>query len=130
MAATNLVIDTSVFIEHLRAKNKQKTILFTLPDYVKLFASVVTLYELFAGTTTETKSRDVQVITQGITILPVNEDVARQASIICHKLRANNKTAELRDILIAATCIAYDFPLKTTSTKPFNRISSIEFFKA
>ena len=41
-----MVVDTSVFIEYLRAKDKKKSILIAIPDSTQLFISSVTMYEL------------------------------------------------------------------------------------
>lgn len=44
-----MVIDTGIFIEHLRAKDKLKTRLYNLPTDIELFISSVSLYELYMG---------------------------------------------------------------------------------
>ena len=44
-----MVIDTSIFIEFLRAKDKTKTALFLIPDDEQIFISSITLYELLMG---------------------------------------------------------------------------------
>lgn len=48
-----MVIDTGVFIEHLRAKNKLKTTLYNLSSDSEMFISSVSLYELYMGATRE-----------------------------------------------------------------------------
>ena len=79
-----MVIDTSVFIEHLRAKDKFKTILYNLPSNVELFVSPVSLYELYMGATTSEKENDIKLITEDLAILPFNEFVALEAANIYH----------------------------------------------
>jgi len=44
-----MVIDTGIFIEHLRAKDKSNTTLYLLPANSELFISSVALYELYMG---------------------------------------------------------------------------------
>ena len=127
MASDNMVIDTSIFIEYLRAKDKRKTILYSIPDDTTLFISAVTLYELHMGATTDEKKKDIQLLTEDLPVLPFNENVAIQASVLYHELRKTNQLIEFRDIFIGATCLVYNFPLKTTNTKHFNRISGIQF---
>ena len=56
MENRRMVIDTGIFIEYLRAKNKTKTILFNIPEDVEIYISAVTLYELLMGATSEEKS--------------------------------------------------------------------------
>jgi len=48
-----MVVDTGVFIEHLRAKNKLVTTLYKLSEEPQLFISAVSLYELYMGATTQ-----------------------------------------------------------------------------
>ena len=43
MESGKMVIDTSIFIEHLRAINKATTTLSTLPDNIEIFISSVTV---------------------------------------------------------------------------------------
>ena len=121
------MIDTSVFIEYLRAKDKRKTILYSIPDDIALFISAVTLYELYMGATSDEKKKDVQLLTEDLVVLPFNDSVALQASVIYHELRKANQMIEFRDIFIGATCVAYDFPLKTTNTKHFSRINGVQY---
>ncbi|MFK7924930.1 MAG: PIN domain-containing protein [Bacteroidia bacterium] len=49
-----MVIDTSVFIEFLRAKDKKRTSLYNLPENTALYISSVTVFELYAGATSKT----------------------------------------------------------------------------
>ncbi len=127
MAARGLVIDTNVFIEYLRATDKHKTILFSLPDDAELYISAVTLYELYMGATTETKKGDILKLTEDINVLPFNDDVAIKAAEIYHELRTANQMIEFRDIFIGATCLIFDLPIKTINRKHFNRIKGVEF---
>ena len=125
MAPYVMVIDSNIFIEHLRAKDKHKTILFSLSDQPKLCISAVTLYELYMGATSHEKKKDIQLLIDGMTILPFDDAVALRASEIYHELRNINQLIEFRDIFIAATCLVYNFALKTVNTKHFKRIPGI-----
>lgn len=50
-----MVIDTGVFIEHLRAPDKSNTTLYLLPKNLEIFVSVITVYELYMGATDRKK---------------------------------------------------------------------------
>ena len=54
-----MVIDTNLFIEHLRAKDKTSTALYALSENEDLYISAVTLYELYMGATSIEKINDV-----------------------------------------------------------------------
>jgi tRNA(fMet)-specific endonuclease VapC len=49
MESPGMVVDTSIFIEFLRAKDKTKTALYLIPDDAQIYISSVTLYELLMG---------------------------------------------------------------------------------
>lgn len=120
-----MVIDTSVFIEFLRKKDKTNTILYSISEVNPLAISSVTLYELLMGATDSQKLHDIQLLTEDLLILPFDDRVAAKSGEIYHQLRKENKMIEFRDIFIAATCIIYQMPLKTLNTKHFERISGI-----
>ena len=82
-----MVVDTSVFIEFLRAKNKTKTALFSIPDNMPIYISSVTLYELLMGATSDEKKNDIKILTDDVPILPFNDDVARKAAEIYHQIK-------------------------------------------
>lgn len=113
MANPRMVIDTSIFIEFLRAKNKKETTLLKLPDDSEIFISAVTYYELLMGAKDENKKKDIALLTDSLPILPFSSVVAKKASEIYHQLRLNNQMIEFRDIFIAATAIENELPILT-----------------
>lgn len=121
-----MVVDTSIFIEYLRAKDKKKSILFAIPDSTQLFISSVTMYELLMGAIDENKQKDIKLLTEDIPVLPFDERVSKKAAEIYHQLRRQNKMIEFRDIFIAATCLAFELPLKTLNAKHFERIKKLD----
>ena len=125
MERTGMVVDTSIFIEFLRAKDKTKTALFLIPDTNHIYISAVTLYELLIGANTPEKVNDIKIPTQDLPVLSFNEDVAIRAAQIYLMLRQQNKMIEFRDIFIAATCIVNNLPVKTLNLKHFERIDGI-----
>lgn len=120
-----VIVDTSVFIEFLRAKDKTKTVLFAIPENTQIIITAVTLYELWMGATTDEKLKDIKILTDDLPVLSFNDDVARKAADIYHTLRQANKMIEFRDIFIAATCIVHNLPIKTLNIKHFERIDGL-----
>lgn len=125
MESSGMVVDTSIFIEFLRAKDKTKTALFLIPDDEQIFISSVTYYELLMGASTEDKITDIKILTEDIPVLPFNEEVAEKSAVIYHQLRKLNKMIEFRDIFIAATCLVNNLPVKTLNKKHFERIQEL-----
>lgn len=121
-----MVIDTSVFIDFLRKKDKTNTILYSISEVVPLAISSVTLYELLMGATDNKKLYDIQLLTEDLLVLPFDDRVATKSGEIYQKLRRENKMIEFRDIFIAATCMVYQMPLKTLNIKHFERIHGLK----
>ncbi len=128
MATRNLVIDSGIFIEFLRAKDKKKTTLYRISDKEHLFISAVTYYELLMGATSAEKKQDIALLTEDLTILSFSEAVAAKASDIYHQLRKANKMIEFRDIFIAATCIMHNAMICTLNKKHFERIEDLHVY--
>lgn len=123
-----MVVDTSIFIEFLRKKDKTNTILYSISEVFPLAISSITLYELLMGATDNKKSYDIQLLTEDLLILHFDEHVAKKSAEIYHQLRKENKMIEFRDIFIAATCIVHEMPLKTLNIKHFERISGLKVY--
>ena len=121
-----MVVDTGIFIEHLRAKDKFKTALYLIPENTELFISSVSLYELYMGATTKEKENDILLLTEDLEVLPFSDSVSIKAAQIYHELRTSNIMIEFRDIFIAATCLVYKTPILTLNKKHFKRIKGLE----
>ncbi|QKJ31218.1 type II toxin-antitoxin system VapC family toxin [Mucilaginibacter mali] len=121
-----MVIDTSIFIEHLRAKNKSSTTFYQLSDNSDLFISAVSVYELYLGANTPVKRSEIDTLLKNLTILSFTEDIAVKAAEIFLQLKAENKLIEFRDIFIAATCLVERLPIATLNKKHFQRIKTLK----
>lgn len=120
-----MVIDTSVFIKHLRDKDKSKSILSNLSKQEQIFITSITLFELLIGATNANKKEDISKLTSGIPILTLDEASSKIAAKIYLKLKSQNKLLEFRDIFIAAICLKNGCPIKTLNKKHFERIDGL-----
>ena len=120
-----MVIDTSIFIEYLRSKDRTNTALAKLPTETVLYVSSITAFELYSGATDIKKRQDIDTLLQGIFILPLNTDIAKNAGFIYQDLRRRGNMIEVTDILIAATALENDLPIKTLNTSHFQRIPGL-----
>lgn len=125
-----MVVDTSIFIEFLRVKNKDSATLAKIPKNTIISISTVTLYELYMGATSIEKKKDVELLTRNIPTLSFEKDIAIKASEIFLQLKKSNQLIEFRDIFIAATSIIHKLPLLTLNKKHFINIPEIELFEA
>ena len=124
-----MVIDTGIFIDYLRAGNKDKTTLQNLPDNTDVFVSSVTLYELYMGATSTEKWKDVELLTNGLPVLPISKQVAERAGMIYQELRRSNEMIEFRDIFIAALAMVHGLPVLSRNRKHFRRIKGLMLVK-
>ncbi len=120
-----MVVDTSVFIEFLRAKEKSTTTLWAIPDGTSLFVSSVTLYELYLGATKPEKWHDVQELLSNIIALPLTKQIAEEAARVYQDLRRRNALIGHRDIFIGSTALVHNLPIKSINEKHFERIKGL-----
>jgi len=125
METSRMVIDSTLFIEHLRAKEKFATTLSHIPDTETLCLSTVTIYELYMGATTDQKRNDIEILTGELIVLPFDEEASLEASRIYHQLKMQGMMIEFRDIFIAATAIVNNQELKSLNRKHFERIANL-----
>jgi tRNA(fMet)-specific endonuclease VapC len=126
MEDRRMVVDTGIFIDYLRSKDKSKTILQNLPDDVELYISSVTLYELYMGATSPQKWIDVKTLTDDIPVLPFTKTISEKAAIIYQELKKENKIIEFRDIFIAATAMTHNLPVLTRNKRHFTRVKGLK----
>lgn len=120
-----LLLDTSIVIDFLRRKEKEKTSLYKLSEH-KLSLSIVTHTELFAGKSVwedKTKREAVEEVLCGFMILPLTEDISTQAGQIKAHLELS-----LFDSIIAATAIVHRLELVTFNIKDFQSIPDLKIF--
>lgn len=121
-----MVIDSSIFIEYLRSRDRQNTTLVNLPEVPALYVSDVTVFELFMGAKDESKWNDVEAILAPLVKLPFDTEAAIEAAKIFQFLQKQGNIIEFRDIFIAAIAIANKLPLKTLNNKDFSRIPDLQ----
>lgn len=125
MDASDLVIDTSLIIEHLRKQNKHQSTLFKIFPHYSLYVPTIVEFELFSGANNSQKQKEIREILKQCNSLPFTSDVAQQAGFLFQTLRQSNQLVEIRDILIAATAVTNNLPLMTLNKKHFQRIHGL-----
>jgi len=119
-----VVIDSSVFIQHWRSKNRANTLLSELFRQRKIYVSAVAKYEVLAGA--QDKDMDEwQQIFEDVAVLAFDEATIDTARMIFRQLKQENRMISLGDILIAATAMVNDFPLATLNRNHFERIRGL-----
>lgn len=120
-----MVVDTNIFIKHLRARDKSKTILSELAKQQQIYITSISLFELLIGATTGDKKKDVYKLINGLPVLTFDEESSKTASEVFLNLKSRNLIIEFRDIFIAAICINNELPIKTLNRKHYDRIQGL-----
>lgn len=122
-----VVLDTNIFIEHLRRRGKDSPLLkldekFPKEDFA---LSIVSIQELYEGKSTRDEKEE-QFLLATITplkILPYTFEVAKLAGEIARDL---SYPIELADAAIASTAIINGCQLATLNKKDFQGIKDLE----
>ena len=120
MAASGLV-DTDVLIDYLRGVPAAVDALLALDE---VSVSVVSVAELFAGFRGAREQADIGRLLAECQVLPVTEDVAREAGLLKKKYFASH-SVQLPDALIAATALAHDLALVTLNVKHYPMVAGL-----
>ena len=107
-----LLVDTDIFIDHLRGHRR------FVPGEDRIFYSVLTRAELFAGRASE--EGPIALILGPFAEIPIDRAIAEAGG----RLRRDHALS-LPDALIAATAIAGDLALVTRNTKGFRSVPGL-----
>jgi tRNA(fMet)-specific endonuclease VapC len=121
-----MVIDTNIFIEYLRKLDKSKTSLAQLPPTTVLHVSSITVFELYVGANTPERVEMAESILQNVIVLPFSNEIAQAAGLLYDHLQRIGQKLEFRDVMIAATAIYHNLPIKTLNFKHFERIPDLK----
>ncbi|MDM8529363.1 type II toxin-antitoxin system VapC family toxin [Anaerolineales bacterium HSG24] len=126
METQRILLDTSIVIEFLRKKKKEKSVFFQLVPVYNLYASIITQFEVEIGLKSEQHWLNYQHVLQRMTILTVDRLCIDQAITTYKYLKPRNQRIELADLLIGATALSHQLPIATLNTKHFTRIPHLQ----
>jgi predicted nucleic acid-binding protein len=112
---TTLLVDTDVFVDHLRGARQ-----FFADDF-RILYSVVTRCELFAGR--QADERTIDTLLAAFDEIAVDRTIAEAAG----RLRRNSNL-RTPDALIAATALEYGARLVTRNERDFQGIPGLQVF--
>lgn len=121
-------VDTSVIVEYLRGYRKIIDRLNRLEgELTSSYICMAELYEGIARSKEQNRAQEaVEQFFSGMSeIYGVDEMIAKQFGFIRAILKKEGQVIEDIDILIGATCVAYNLSLVTLNQKHFLRIQNI-----
>lgn len=108
-----ILIDTNILIEIHKGREELK------PDYV---ISVISLLEFLLGVKNEENWK--RSIEETLPVIPLDNKVVLMVSKLYKKLKRRGELIDIRNLIIGATAIVYNIPLKSKD-KDFEKL--IEF---
>lgn len=122
-------IETSVIVGFLRNRSEAVHLIEDLEG--ELVSSYVCLAELYEGISSvadrEQEEQGVLDFFAGLSeVYGLDEEIAKQFGQIRGTLKKRGEVIEDLDMLLAATCTAYNFVMVTFNKKHFERIEGLE----
>lgn len=122
-----LLIDTSILIDFLRQKDKEKTVYYQLTTE-DLHIALITHTELYAGKSVWEHAyakKELDTLFSNLTILSFEPEISQKAGY----LKAHYPSINLIDCIIAAHAQYYEMPLVTFNVKDFRPIHHLTIYK-
>lgn len=108
-----LVVDSSVFIAHLRGQRNATAFLRREADRGLLLAPALVAWELWRGAKTPTRKERVQALLDSVQIDPLSGAVAHLAGELDNHHRREGTQRPTYDLLIASHALFHEVPLAT-----------------
>ncbi len=120
-----ITVDSCIFIDHFRSKDKSETVLERLLKNHELCVSAIAKYEVLCGADIA-RIEFWQSTFSKMEVLPFDDSTIMSAWKIYRQLKNASCLIDTGDILIAASAIANDLPLATLNRKHFERIEGLK----
>ena len=115
----NVLLDTTVLIDALRARNNRRA---QLADLVEsghtLTTSAINIGEVYAGMRPSEQARS-EAFLSDLECHPITTSIARRAGLLKSAWAQRGRTLTLADMMIAATALDHDLVLMTDNRKDF-----------
>ena len=90
MEHRNILVDTSIILDHLRKKDKSKSTLYKIAGKNKLYISTISIFELYAGATDDRKIQDIEHLLMFFEIIIFTSLAAEEAGELYIYLKRKN----------------------------------------
>lgn len=122
-----ILLDTSIVIDFLRRKDKQKTLFYQVADE-ELYVSIISHTELYAGRSVWEKKEaqaELEELFSGLVILPLETRISQKAG----SFKMLHTEISLLDCIIGATAFIHKLEIATLNVKDFRKMEQIRLFK-
>ncbi len=129
MEPTQVLIDTNLFIEHIRAKQKETTSLARIQEQRhRLVTSSIVVAELCYGARSDLLRAEVEKVLYGVEILPFTVQIAWQIAAEAERQKSAGGVIGFRDLAIACTALIEHLPVATHNRAEFTRVQNLRLF--
>jgi predicted nucleic acid-binding protein len=118
-----MLTDTDILIDYLRGERESEA--FVESNVNRICLSAITVAELYQGVKGARERGYVDALVSGFTILPITEEIAREAGLLCKQYRKSHGSG-LADCLVAATALLHSLPLRSLNLKHFPMVEDAE----
>lgn len=127
MEAREVLIDTCLFIEHIRSRDKSGTLLARIQEKRhRLITSSIVVAELCYGARSAQARTLVDEVLFGVEILPFTAEMAFQVALEAERMRSKSILIGFRDLAIACVALRTSLPVATHNRAEFSRVSGLE----
>ena len=126
MGIFRICLDTTALIGYLKGREPIASAVEKAVKECSCFVTTITVYELLFGVARAKKEIGEEALLGIMTILPFNDGAARRSANLHVELIHSNKDIGVKDVLIAAICLANSIPILTTNEQHFERVQAFE----
>jgi tRNA(fMet)-specific endonuclease VapC len=133
MESRIVCLDTSIFIEYFRKKQKENTIFFKLSETnSKLVTTSISKFEILRGSNASQQSFWNIIFEKVETLpfaLPFDDETSVIASSVYQDLKKSNRLIDPPDLFIASVALQHHLPIVTLNEKDFLKVNSLRLFR-
>ncbi|KAF5413755.1 MAG: hypothetical protein C5S49_07810 [Candidatus Methanogaster sp.] len=125
MESRRIYVDSDVVIDYLRGKTRFQNILPSAIKEYDCYITPISVYELYYGGYYSERVDKVDDVLDLLRPLDCPRLSIRKSAEIHAKLSMIGESLDIKDILVAGTCIYFNIPLLTRNIKHFHRIKEL-----
>jgi tRNA(fMet)-specific endonuclease VapC len=125
MENRSILIDTSIIIDYIRAKQKENSLLYKLfKDDYEIFISAITTFEIYNGVNPN-NLKLIEIIFNKLHSIRFNNDIAKYSIVLYNDLKSHNKIIEILRYFYCCNSINKSLLSNPQIRKHFKRIESL-----
>jgi len=122
-----ICVDSDVVTDYLRGKTRFQEVLPSAIEKYDCYIAPISAYELYCGGYHSGRIDKVEDVLNLFGMLDCPRASIRKSAEIHAKLSKTGNSLDVKDILVAGTCIYFNLPLLTRNIKHFRRIQELHW---